>query len=242
VDRTLLINFNTFLPKAYVDLGGFVILLAVVSGIIFALYRWRGILSERLSAYSLPSRSNAKILALSLTVDILYQKSIADCSRARWFAHMAMFWGFLGLAVTTTLDAILNPTAAPLPLSSPVRILGNISGVFFVGGVSYSLFRRFTPSVRSNSTSGDLIFLSMLLLAGLSGFVTEAFSSLNLVYADSYSYWIHLILVAGLLVSAPFTKFVHAIGRPILLLIRRRDLTRELDQIKTTAPVKGENE
>jgi len=140
---------------------------------------------------------------------------------------MAMFWGFLGLAITTTLDEILNPTAGPLPLLSPVRILGNVSGVFFVAGVSYSLGRRLlVQSVRENSTKGDAVFLSLLILTGVTGFVTEIFSQFNLVAPDSFSYWFHLILVTALLATAPFTKFVHAIGRPILLLVRRTEIQK----------------
>lgn len=223
----LLINFNGFLPKEYVDLGGLVILLIVILGVAFSLYRWRGTLSSRISGYSLPSYSKARVLAENLTIDVLYQKSIADCSKMRWFAHLAMFWGFIGLAITTTLDAIMNPAAGPLGLFSPIRILGNLSGVFFVVGVSISLARRVAVAdVRKNSTVGDTVFLSLLILTGVTGFITEIFSQFNFVTADSFSYWLHLILVAALLASAPFTKFVHAIGRPILLLVKRAEIEK----------------
>ena len=163
----------------------------------------------------------------NLLVDVFYQRPIADCSRSRWFAHMAMFWGFVGLAITTVMDEILNPAAAPLPITSPVRILGNITGIFFVGGVAFSLGRRLVVSdVRKNSTVGDAVFLLLLLLTGVTGFMTEAFSNLNLVTADNFSYWSHLVLITALLVTAPFTKFVHAIGRPILLLVKRSDMEK----------------
>jgi len=225
--QNLLINFNTFLPKGYVDIGALIVLVVVVAGVVFGLSRWRGALAGHFSSYSLSASSKTRILANSLAVDVLYQKSIADCSRPRWFAHMAMFWGFVGLAVTTTLDEILNPSAGPLPLFSPVRILGNVSGVIFVAGVSYSLARRLAvPSVRENSTVGDAVFLSLLILTGVTGFITEMFSQFNLVVPDSFSYWSHLLLVAALLASAPFTKFIHAIGRPILLLLRRTEIEK----------------
>lgn len=175
----------------------------------------------------LSASSKARILANNLAVDVFYQKPIADCSRTRWFAHLAMFWGFVGLAVTTTLDEILNPTAGPLPLLSPVRIIGNITGAFFIAGVSVSLARRLiVPSVRENSTVGDFAFLLLLFLTGVTGFATEILSNLNLVVVDNFSYWSHIILVAALLASAPFTKFVHAIGRPILLMVKRTEVER----------------
>jgi nitrate reductase gamma subunit len=224
---SLLINFNTFLPKGYVDIGGIIILIVVIFGIAYGLVRWRKALAETLphiTSYSLSAASKAKVLANNLGIDVFYQKPIADCSRARWIAHLAMFWGFLGLAVTTTLDEIVNPAAAPLELTSPIRILGNISGVLFVAGVSVSIGRRlFVPSVRENSNLGDFVFLLLLFLTGVSGFTTEIFSDLNVVFPDGFSYWFHIILVTALLASAPFSKFVHAIGRPILLLVKRSE-------------------
>ncbi len=206
------------------------IAVAVILGVFYGVLRWRRAIVEKLPHMADPplsAPSKARILVDGLVVDVFYQKPIADCSRTRWFAHLAMFWGFLGLAATTTLDAILNPSAGPLPLSSPVRILGNISGALFVLGVSFSLARRLVvPSVRENSTAGDAVFLSLLLLTGLTGFVTEFFSDLNLFSPDSFAYWSHLLLVAALLASAPFTKFVHAIGRPILLLVKRTEIEK----------------
>ncbi len=227
---SLLINFNTFLQKRYVDIGGVIVLIVVIFGIAYGLLRWRKALAERLphiTSYSLSAASKAKVLANNLGIDVFYQKPIADCSRARWIAHLAIFWGFLGLAVTTTLDEIVNPAAAPLGLTSPVRILGNISGVLFVAGVSVSLGRRlFVPSVRENSTLGDFVFLLLLFLTGVSGFTTEIFSDLNVVFPDGFSYWFHIILVTALLASAPFSKFVHTIGRPILLLVKRSEIEK----------------
>ena len=205
-----------------------VIAAIVIFGIAYGVLRWRSAIVGKSSSVLLSSAARARVLANGLAIDVLYQKPIADCSRTRWFAHLAMFWGFLGLAVTTTMDTILNPTAAPLPITSPVRILGNISGIFFVAGVTYSLVRRLVVrDVRENSTKGDAVFLALLFLTGVTGFVVEFFSQFNFVSADSFSYWSHLILVAALLVTAPFTKFVHAIGRPILLLLRRTEIEKE---------------
>ncbi len=221
----LLIDFNSFLPKTYVDLGAILVLTIVLFGIAFAILRWRSALSNsfpRLTQYTLSASTKTKIVAESLGIDVFYQKSIADCSRPRWVAHMAMFWGFVGLAATTTLDEIVNPSAGPLPVTSPVRLLGNVSGVLFIAGISYSLGRRLlVQSVRKNSTRGDALFLLLLFLTAITGFTTEIFSDLNNFFPDSFSYWVHLVLVAALLATAPFSKFVHSIGRPILLIVKR---------------------
>ena len=136
----------------------------VILGISYGLLRWRiAIEKTDLTRFSLSAITKMKIFASNLTIDVLYQKSIADCSRVRWISHFAIFWGFLGLAVTTTLDEIVNPAAGPLTLLSPVRILGNVSGIIFMMGISFSLIRRIiVPSVRKNSTLGDAVFLLLL--------------------------------------------------------------------------------
>jgi nitrate reductase gamma subunit len=223
--RCALIDFNSFLQKSWVDDGGIIIAAVVAIGIIADLLRWRKTLRSSLSSTARPMVSGvarARALAVNLVVDVLYQKPIADCSRVRWLAHLAMFWGFVGLAITTTLDAIVNPTAAPLPLFSPVRLIGNISGIIFMVGLGYSLGRRvIVASVRRGSTAGDILFLAVLFLTGLTGFLTEYLSDLNVIYPDYLIYWSHIVLVAALLLTAPFTKFVHALGRPILFFIRR---------------------
>ena len=117
----LLIDFNSFLEKSLVDDGGIVIAVIVAIGVLADLIRWRRTLRTTFPSVARISAFAGLAVGRNLVVDVLYQKPIVDCSRVRWFAHLAMFWGFVGLAVTTTLDAIVNPTAAPLPLVSPVR-------------------------------------------------------------------------------------------------------------------------
>ena len=159
-----LINFNTFLQKRYVDIGGVIVLIVVIFGIAYGLLRWRKSLAERLphitSGLALCCIEGERDLRIIWESMSFTKSRSADRSRARWIAHLAIFWGFLGPAVTTTLDEIVNPAAAPLGLTSPVRILGNISGVLFVAGVSVSAgpARLFVPSVRETPPSAISCF------------------------------------------------------------------------------------
>jgi hypothetical protein len=218
------VDFNSVLQKNYIDVGGIAIAAVVALGLLVCYIRWRETFIDLLHVRGSPlSRSTITRATLSsLVVNVLYQKPVADCSRTRWAIHFTMFWGFVGLAVATTLDAILNPAAAPLPFLSPVRVVGNVGGILFMFGVTASLGRRaLLPSVRRNSSLGDFFFLGLLFLAGLTGFLTEFLSDLSIVYPDSLVFWSHLVLVTLLLVTAPFTKFVHAVGRPALLLVKK---------------------
>lgn len=225
LQQPLLLNFNRFLPRLYIDYGGLIILAVLVVALSLIFLKWREAIPRKIlnSVGELPEiKRRGKVFLDTLARDVFYQKPMADCSRIWWVGHLCMFWGFVGLGVTTSLDEIINPSAAPLPLVSPVRILGNVTGAIFLFGVMVSLVRRaFFSSVRKNSTIGDAIFLGLLFLAGVSGFVTEYLSNLNMVFPDSLSYYSHIIFVTALLATAPFTKFVHAIGRPVLLWIKR---------------------
>jgi nitrate reductase gamma subunit len=219
------LNFNDYIPHQSVDLAGLFIAIVVAVGLTFVAMRWKSTILARMSNRSIESLDKVESLTRRLVRDALYQKPMAGCSNTRWFAHFAMFWGFIGLAATTTLDEIINPAALPLPVTSPVRILGNVTGILFVLGVSLSLGFRFQPYARKSSSRGDFLFLVLLLIAGLSGFTTEIFSSVSLIFIDGISYWLHIAVVAALLATAPFTKFVHAVGRPIILLTRTESLS-----------------
>jgi nitrate reductase gamma subunit len=217
------VDFNSFLEKNYVDLGGYIILAVVVVGLAFGFTRWRGALSDLLKVGTtrLTAGTKTKVTLRSLAINVLYQKPVADCSRTRWAIHFSLFWGFVGLAIATTLDAILNPTAGPIPLLSPVRVAGNVGGALFMFGVTASLARRLAlPVVRRNSSLGDFFFLGVLFVAGLTGFFTEFLAGTATQSLDFVIYWSHLLFVALLLVSAPFTKFIHAVGRPTILLVK----------------------
>ena len=221
----LLINFNGFLDKYYIDVGGALIAAFVAVAVAFGLLRWRPTLrahfAQGAAGVARPSRASA--VAHTLVYDVIMQKPISDCSASRWAMHFSIFWGFIGLAVATTLDAVLNPLATPLPLSSPVRIVGNVGGVLFMAGVTLSIGRRaMVEDVRRNSGRGDVAFLAVLFATGLTGFATEYFSEFNLLMPDSVSFWVHMAFVAALLITAPFTKFVHSIGRPLLLFLKRK--------------------
>jgi len=173
------------------------------------------------SAAVLGAGKTLRILISVALGDLAAQKSSFETYRKQ-FTHLCIFWGFAGLAATTTLDNFVNHGGLPLPLISPVRILGNVSGVLIMVGLTIALGRRVIYRDLRERTSGyDLLFFSLLYTAAITGFATE-FASMANVYAVTYDvYWAHIILVALLLVTAPLTKFVHSIKLPLLILFYR---------------------
>ena len=147
---------------------------------------------------------------------------------SKWFVHAATMWGFLGLLSATVLDYLLEivgvkATGTFVQPWYPTRLIGTLSGLLFMYGVSILLYRRWRASDKSHSLSrsSDWIFLILLWSSGLTGFIIEA--ALYLPGAPAWGYWIfifHIAVSMTLLLLLPFTKFAHAIYRVVALYIR----------------------
>ena len=201
-----------------VDVGGLAIALVLIVLLSFQFRGWLSALKARYSSSKIEFQSGLK----NLLREYLYQRDLVSCNKPFWLAHLAVVWGFLLLMLATIMDDTFNRAGAPLPLNSPIRISGNVGGVIFVAGLAYIMIRRaYDWRIRRDTKLGNMVFLGLLLIAGLTGFATE-FTAYSNSYFSLYAvYAVHLIFVFALLAFAPVTKFVHAIGRPVLILFER---------------------
>jgi nitrate reductase gamma subunit/ferredoxin len=143
----------------------------------------------------------------------------------RWFIHFATMWGFLGLLGATMLDygvelLGLRATGTPVPIWYPVRLLGTLAGAALIYGTTVMIVRRLRKSDRSSlhSTTSDWTFLSMLWIAGVTGFLLEL--GLYLPSAPSWGYpmfLVHVGVAMALVLLVPFGKFAHVLYRPVAL-------------------------
>lgn len=147
----------------------------------------------------------------------------------RWFIHFATMWGFLGLLGATMADYGLEllgvkATGTAVPMWYPVRLIGTLAGLALVYGTSVLLVRRLRKSDRSSvhSTTSDWTFLTMLWVAGITGFALEL--ALYLPSAPAWGYpmfLIHVAVAMALVLLVPFGKFAHVLYRPIALFALR---------------------
>ena len=136
-------------------------------------------------------------------------------------------WGFLGLLIATALDFMLvivgiKATGTFVPLWYPTRLIGTLSGLLFLYGVSVLVFKRLfsVDKAHSYSRPSDWIFLVLLMVSGVTGFIVEI--ALYLPEVPLWGYWMFIFHVAvsiTLLLLLPFTKFAHAIYRIVALYI-----------------------
>jgi ferredoxin len=147
----------------------------------------------------------------------------------RWFVHAATMWGFLGLLGATLADFVLEltgvkATGTQVPIWYPVRLLGTVAGLLLVYGTTTMILRRARGTDRSSarSTVWDWSFLWLLWVAGLSGFVLEVALYLPTAPAWGYpAFLLHVGVAMALILLAPFSKFAHAIYRPVALAVFR---------------------
>ena len=179
--------------------------------------------------------STAAALWSSLGIESLGQRRYReDCKddkpveplyRRRWLIHALTIWGFLGLFASTILDwglalAGVKETGTPIPLWYPTRLIGTLAGLSLLYGVSMFMINRVRQVNRAAkvSTASDWLLLVLLWITGATGFFIE--TALYLPNPPAWGYWVFLFHVAvamELMLLLPFTKFAHAMYRPVAL-------------------------
>jgi citrate/tricarballylate utilization protein len=137
-------------------------------------------------------------------------------SDSRRLFHMLVFYGFLADVVSTTAAAIQQDVLGMLPpyplLSVPV-VFGTAGGVaLVVGAVGLLWLKRASDEEPSDDAMRemDAAFLALLGLTAVTGLVVlavRATAAMPLVLA------VHLGLIAGLFLTAPYGKFAHVVYR-----------------------------
>jgi len=232
----------TFIPEGLIHSTGVAVMgVLVVAGVSGLASMARGV--ARSEGVSLPTlfggraqlASAGKALWAALGVEALGQRRYReDCKddnpieplyRRRWLIHALTIWGFLGLFSATILDwglALIGvkETGTPIPLWYPSRLIGTLAGLSLLYGVTMFMVNRKGEVNRAarHSTASDWFLLVLLWITGSTGFFIEV--ALYLPHAPVWGYWVFLFHVAvamELMLLLPFTKFAHAMYRPVAL-------------------------
>jgi len=215
------VDFLSFISLDHFHMAGYFIAafiaLAIGSQLVI-LYR-----SLRGGAYAAAfSAKNLKASTWKTLKESVWQKRFDECQggRLRRLAHMAVSWGFMGMFAATLIIALVDFGWLPLPRWVSF-LVGSVSGVLTLLGLAYYFYLRFSrkSTYGKHSHHTDWVFLALLALAVVSGFVMAALRLLNLPLAAYWAFAVHLVLVFNVMISFPFTKFAHVIYRPIALWI-----------------------
>ena len=229
-----------FLPEAGIEVIGIAIgIVALGTALLGALRLWRRMArASPRRTQSAVAADGAGSLPWTQTVapalgDVLLERRTQSCASekasasrwtSRWFVHLTVFWGFLGLLLATVLRFVVVPIHGELvPPWEPVRLLGIVSGAALLYGTPMMIFRRLRKADRytSRSTFMDWAFLVLLFLAGLGGFLLDLAQYAGLPFWAYAFMLFHLVVVFDLLVLIPFSKFAHVVYRPFALWLSR---------------------
>lgn len=169
--------------------------------------------------------------------DIFSQRKFRECdtNRPRARAHVMVMYGFIGLFITTTLVGIFyylkqfgfDVRVGPYDFFHPIKVLGNVSGTLVFLGCVLVVARRMARSEAGGATAFDWVFVWVLFLAVLMGFLAQVLRVFEFRMAAYSTYYAHLVFVFFLLAYAGYTKMAHVFFRAAAMVYARwsgRDL------------------
>ena len=223
------IVFTKFIPDPFVEVFySIAIALALIGGALGGIRYWRA-----MRAASVGSDGVHRERVLQTLRTIFSHKQFTACTEDRvgdrptyrehaHHAHLAVFYGFLALFVTTVSVAIgtwVFNYREPWPLWHPVKILGNVGGVIFIVGLAAFLIHRIVDGSRTGkNTYSDWLFLVVLVLTAITGFASEMTRLANVPEIAYPTYFVHLVFIFFLLVYFPYSKFGHVAYRTAAML------------------------
>lgn len=217
------INLSSFISFNFIHSAGLALGVIVLLSIVMNLYiEFRSILNGiNVESEKSGGGSWIKSFFSVLVKEVGFQKKYLKCgNKTRYIAHMSLFWGFTGLFIATLIVFGIDFYGLTLSKNIPF-IIGVVFGVVMLYGTIYFLVERIRKKEEfaKYTCHVDWIFLILLFLAGLTGFILDVSLFLNIPLLAYSSFMTHLVVVFDLLLTAPFTKFSHAIYRPLALWI-----------------------
>lgn len=151
-----------------------------------------------------------------LFIHMFTQKRTLGCddNQVRWFEHLILVFGYLGLLFTTVfLDWFASANAF-------VIIFGYVLSltVFTVTAIFVSERLAKKREMNRKSQPSDWMFIAWLLMMGVSAFAVRLFIDLGIIETNKWLYLLHLtVLAQWALIIVPFGKWTHFLYRSMAM-------------------------
>jgi len=229
------ILFREFLPYHYVDAAAAIFTVLILISIISGVKKFWANLNEGSASASnqayVPFMDAVKSNLVKVVVQILRHDKFSDCeaNKIRYYAHLAIFYGFISCFLATAIVAgciwavkllhLSESLLPPWPTVSIVKLFGNAGGLAILVGSILILYNRYGNQDRAGtSTYYDSVFSWVVLFVALSGLLTQFARMAEIAFLAYFLYGIHLILVFFLFAYLPYSKFAHMIYRVVAML------------------------
>ncbi len=209
------IVFSKFMPLLpYLD-GTFIVVfnLALVILALGVLSYWKDLSKNNTPQGSLPGA------IISTVLDILLHRKFDQCdvTSGRKIAHMLVFFGFVGLAITTGLAFFYEwglHLESPYPMSDPIKWIGNASALALTVGVVLMLINRVTTASKAGIGGYyDWLFLGVVITVGATGILSQFTRMAEMAGLAYFMYFLHLVSIFFLFAYAPYSKMAHMVYR-----------------------------
>ena len=158
-------------------------------------------LIRRGKARSLTYKFNPGAMLKALIVNVIFQSKLLKQSSLRWFMHISIFWGFMGLLAHTTFLAYYSHFVSPDSASAQffftphsagrlfLDFWGDFWGTLLLIGCSIAIYRRYVSKVQQLDTVlADTLAIFLLFSVTATGFFCEAVRFLPLPPSPDFNY------------------------------------------------------
>lgn len=157
----------------------------------------------------------------------------SEADEQKFKGHLTLFYGFIALAIVTSIVAIAHwggkiiPFLAPIghtpmPLWSPVKLLANVGAILLVFGLTMLTKRRLNQDESKHGSSFyDWYLLGVIWGVAVTGILAEILRLLTIPVLAYPVYYCHLIAVFMLIAYLPWSKLGHLVYRTAALTYAR---------------------
>jgi quinone-modifying oxidoreductase subunit QmoC len=179
------------------------------------------------------------IIIMNTILEFMTHKRFDKCevTKDRSTAHMFVFFGFVGLAITTTWAIIylygfelfnIQPFSvfhfgeSPYPWYDPMKILGAVSALVLFTGILQVLSNRRKNEEKAGAGSYyDWLFISVILVLVTTGILSYVLRLMDITMLAYPIYFIHLVTIFFLFAYAPYSKMAHMVYRTTALVFAK---------------------
>lgn len=179
------------------------------------------------------------VILMNTILEFMTHKRFKKCevTKDRSNSHMFVFFGFVGLAITTTwaiayiyghkffgIEAfsVFHFGPSPYPQYDPMKILGNISGLLLFAGILQVIMNRKKNAEKAgNGSYYDWLFISVILAIVATGILSQVLRLADIAVLAYPMYFMHLVVVFFLFAYAPYSKMAHMVYRTTALVFAK---------------------